>query len=47
MYDDVYCSSTLLEAAMHGDLMPDDVVLIVTLPLNISLDLDLEMACNT
>ena len=31
VYDDVYCSSTLLEAAMHGDLMPDNVVLMLSI----------------
>ena len=28
-YNDVYCSSTLLNAAMCGDLTPDDTVLML------------------
>ena len=30
-YDDVYCSSTLLNAAMCGDLTPDDTVLMLSI----------------
>jgi hypothetical protein len=31
VYDDVYCSSILLEAAKRGTLMPDDVVLMLSI----------------
>ncbi len=31
VYDDVYCSSTLLEAAMRGDLTGDDTVLMLSI----------------
>ena len=30
-YDDVYCSSTLLNAAMCGDLTPDNTVLMLSI----------------
>ncbi len=31
VYNDVYCSSTLLEVAMRGDLTPDNVVLMLSI----------------
>ena len=31
IYDDMYCSSTLLDAAMHGDLSSDDTLLMLSI----------------
>ena len=31
IYDDVYCSSTLLDAAMCGDLLSDDTALMLSI----------------
>ncbi|KAH8978158.1 hypothetical protein EDB92DRAFT_1769424, partial [Lactarius akahatsu] len=31
IYDDVYCSSILLDAAMRGDLTSDDTVLVLSI----------------